>query len=189
MMSDESVNERAAEGITFPEPLMACADREKAAEQFIEDYYKVANLARSSLASFYVPSDATRKVPSILFNGNEISGGKGVQDLFEKQIPKSHFEIESIDCHILNPSYPAAQQTQQPRFSTNNTSLLVMVNGICKFGIGDREEDKDFSETFILVPNPEASQPRHLRGQQRKEHLIETQNFRIVTQEGERPTR
>lgn len=115
------------------------------------------NTARHAIHAYYVPqstlADGT-SLPIIFFNGTEVADGTSVQRIFQQRYPTSTFEIDVVDCHILNDQYPAQNGT-----STNGTvpmSLLVVVNGIFKQGSARDQPEQEFSETLILVPNPDA---------------------------------
>src|ERR1700761_308376 len=78
----------------------------EAAEQFVEAYYTALDASRSQLSSFYVPStvQADRALPYISFNGELISDASAFQERFEKQRPGTHFEPQSVNVHVMNPS-------------------------------------------------------------------------------------
>ena len=123
----------------------------------MDSYYSAMNTARHAIHAYYVPqstlADGT-SLPIIFFNGTEVADGTSVQRIFQQRYPTSTFEIDVVDCHILNDQYPAQNGT-----STNGTvsmSLLVVVNGIFKQGSARDQPEQEFSETLILVPNPDA---------------------------------
>jgi NTF2-related export protein 1/2 len=55
-------------------------------------------------------------------------------------------------------------------------TILVIVSGIVRFGEDRNDPERQFSETYVLVPNHD----RGGRGYRPKEFLIQSQNFRIV---------
>ena len=135
-----------------PSPL-ALANSLTAATEFVQSFYPALESSRESISTFYAPTIST-----ILFNGNAVADGSSVQDIFVNKMPLAHYEVQSFDCQIINPSYPTATgvPTDSPT-AVRNMSLLVTVSGYVKFG--DHRETRDlpnrgFSETFILVPNP-----------------------------------
>lgn len=121
-----------------------------------------------AISSYY--SDA---ISTILFNGNTVPDGKAVQDIFTNQMPPTHFEVQSYDCQIINPAYPApttgGRAGNKP--AVKNMSILVIVSGYVRFGPAKDLPQRGFSETFVLVPNAKSGG---------KEWLIESQNFRLV---------
>jgi NTF2-related export protein 1/2 len=128
------------------------------------------------ISTFYAPTLST-----ILFNGNEVADGSSVQDIFVNQMPPAHYEVQTFDCQIINPSYPTAIPAKSAA-AVRNMSLLVTVSGYVKFG-DDREirdlPSRGFSDTFVLVPNPTESRPG-AKGKGKKQWLIQSQNFRLV---------
>ena len=151
-----------------------------AAEQFVDSYYSALNTARHAIHAYYVPqsilADGT-SLPAIFLNGAEVADGSSVQRIFQQRYPTSSFEVDVVDCHVLNDQYPAQNGT-----STNSTapiSLFVVVNGIFKQGSARGQTEQEFSETLILVPNPDAP-ARGQGGRHRKDYLIQSQTFRVV---------
>ncbi|EEQ33330.1 hypothetical protein McanMca71_001326 [Microsporum canis] len=160
-----------------------------ATTNFVQSYYSALDNARQTLSTFYAPT-----VTNILFNGNIVADGASVQDIFVNQLPPTHYEVQSYDCQVLNQNYPTippatTDNTASP-FGANtnrntpdpakNMSILVLVSGYVKFGEGKETWDspnRGFSETFVLIPNPQASSGPKARG---KQWLIQSQNFRIV---------
>jgi NTF2-related export protein 1/2 len=151
-----------------------------AAEQFVESYYSAVNSARHAIHAYYVPQSTLAdgsSLPAIFLNGTEVADGSSVQRMFQQRYPTSFFEVDVVDCHILNDRYPAQSGT-----STNATmpiSLLVVVNGIFKQGSARDQLEQEFSETLVLVPNSDAP-PRGQGGRFRKDYLIQSQTFRVV---------
>ena len=149
-----------------------------AATDFVESFYSALESSRSSISSFYASTLST-----ILFNGNAVPDGSSVQDIFVNQMPPTHYEVQSFDCQIINPSYPAT--TGIPVGSAaavRNMSLLVTVSGYVEFG--DHREmqgspNRGFSETFVLVPDSVEPRPG-AKGRGKKQWLIQSQNFRLV---------
>lgn len=117
-----------------------------------------------------------KSLPHILFNGNAVANGAAVQEIFEKQMPVTKYDIRSVDCHVLNPDYVQPGATA-PAGSPKQFSMVVLVGGSVTFG-ETKEGEKGFSETFVLVPAPETGK-RPLRGA--KEYLIQSQTFRELT--------
>ncbi|EER25334.1 hypothetical protein DIZ76_011884 [Coccidioides immitis] len=155
-----------------------------AATDFVQSFYSALQSARPTISSFYSQPSA-----SILFNGNAVADGAAVQDIFMNQMPSTYYEVQSYDCQVLNPSYPTAAGLQpdiqgRPRggaAAARNMSILVLVSGYVRFGEGKESFDtpnRGFSETFVLVPNPQAD--GGFKGRGKKHWLIQSQNFRLV---------
>lgn len=157
----------------------------QAADQFVKDYYEATNAHRHNLASYYLSSTAiagSESPISIVFNGIEVPDGKAAQEIFEKSVPRSQIEVDTIDCQILNPNHsPAANASQHPKSAAKSCSILVIVGGIFKASDDRNEEEEDFNDSLIIVPNPEPPPPRPTRGPRYKDYLIQTQNFRLVS--------
>lgn len=146
----------------------------------MDSYYSALNSARHAIHAYYVPQSRLAdgsSLPAIFLNGTELADGSSVQRLFQQRYPTSFFEVDVVDCHILNDQYPAQSGTSTS--TTTPISLLVVVNGIFKQGSARDQVEQEFSETLILVPNPDAP-PRGHGGRHRKDYLIQSQTFRIV---------
>ncbi|OKL64694.1 hypothetical protein UA08_00151 [Talaromyces atroroseus] len=135
---------------------------------FVQLYHSALSSNKRSIASFYSATPT-----NILFNGNVIADGPAVEDIFTKQLPTAHHEIQSVDCQIINKTYPTTTPGTSVRANAKNISMLVAVSGSVKYG------DKDsplhgFSETFVLIPNTESKEKN------RKDWVIQSQNFRLV---------
>jgi NTF2-related export protein 1/2 len=83
-------------------------DLGEAAQQFVDAFYQTLSnqKARAGITSFYIkPTLASPQRPDITLNGNVISDPSEVQKIFENQIPKAQYEVQSFDCHVINPNY------------------------------------------------------------------------------------
>lgn len=116
-----------------------------------------------------------KPIPTIVFNGNTLQDGTAVQKMFENDMPATRFDAQSIDCHILNAQY-APEAAPVSRSPASTTTILVIVSGAVRFSEDRNDPERQFSETFVLVPNHDRSP----RGQRPKEFLIQSQNFRLV---------
>lgn len=114
-----------------------------------------------------------KSLPHLIFNGNPVVDGAAIQEIFEKQMPATKYDIQSVDCHVLNSNYVQPGATA-PEGSPKQFSMVVLVGGSVTFG-ETKEGEKAFTETFVLVPAPETGK-RPLRGA--KEYLIQSQTFR-----------
>ena len=119
-----------------------------------------------------------RILPTIIMNGNTVENGSAVQEIFEKQMPPAHYEVQSFDCQTINRCYLPPEAEQSDNKTGRNQTVLVIVSGVVTFGeVKDDPPQRTFSETFVLVPNTEQS----VRGSRRRDFLIQSQNFRQVT--------
>ncbi|PWY86113.1 NTF2-like protein [Aspergillus heteromorphus CBS 117.55] len=146
-----------------------------AATEFVQSFYPALENNRSSIASFY-----NQPTAMILFNGNAVTDGAAVQEIFVNQMSPTHYEVQSFDCQIINQGYPTPTSTgtKLPTETTlKDMSILVLVSGYVRFGESRDLPQRGFSETILLVPNPTTDLPK---GRRRKEWLIQTQNFRLV---------
>lgn len=153
-----------------------------AAENFVEAYYTALRSSRASLSSFYSAPSAMpdgKPLPAIVFNGNVIPDAPEFQNMFEKQMPPAHYEIQSYDCHVLNPNYAADGVEASSGGSGKNMSIMLMVSGYVKFGELRDAEMRGFSETFVLIPTPGTTTSKE-RGKRGNQWLIQCQNFRLV---------
>ncbi|KAI9742342.1 MAG: hypothetical protein M1818_003875 [Claussenomyces sp. TS43310] len=143
---------------------------------------------RRTLSSFYVaaPPDSTQLPPAdITLNGNRIPTPTDLETLFTTQMPRSHYEVQSYDCHVLNPNYnlgaPDADLGPDP--TGRKMSILLVVSGYVKYGDDLRQAAmRGFTENFILVPNFQSAVPPPQSQVQAKvkKWLIQSQNFRLV---------
>jgi NTF2-related export protein 1/2 len=94
-------------------------------------------------------------------------------------MPKSHYEAQSFDCHVLNPNYNigASDADLGPDPTGRKMSILLVVSGYVKYGEARDAKMRGFTENFVLIPNFAAG-----IGNQDvfKKWLIQSQNFRIV---------
>ena len=120
-----------------------------------------------------------KSLPIITFNGNQIPNAAAMQTMFEEQMPKSHYEVQCYDCHVINPNYIAEGSRGWPANTGKNMTILVAVSGYVKYGDLQEAKMQGFSESFVLIPNPVAAANKQ-RIRNIKEWLIQTQTFRVV---------
>jgi NTF2-related export protein 1/2 len=143
------------------------ADRPGASD-FVQLYHSALSSNKKSIASFYSATPT-----NILFNGNVIADGPAVEEIFTTQLPTTRHEILSLDCHVINKSYPTTTPGTSVRANAKNISMLVAVSGSVQYG-GKDSPLHGFSETFVLIPNTENKEKN------RKDWVIQSQNFRLV---------
>jgi NTF2-related export protein 1/2 len=156
-----------------------------AGEHFVDAYYAALNGNRSQIISFYIPTtpgpSPGRGLPHISYNGELIQDASTFQDKFEKQMPWTHFEPQSLNVHVMNPSLTPMEEGKSKKDAERNMSLVVQVSGYVR--LQERKEGpmRGFSDSFVLVPNKEEVGGR---GTGKQDHgrrwLIQSQNFRFV---------
>ncbi|KAL8730029.1 MAG: hypothetical protein Q9166_004353 [cf. Caloplaca sp. 2 TL-2023] len=165
-----------------PDHVTAIKVSTNASQYFVESYYAALNERRNKITSFYMTPASMpngKPLPSISFNGTQIPTPAAFQDMFEQQMPQSHYEIQCYDCHVVNPNYIDEGAQGWPAKTGKNMTILVAVSGYVKYGNPKEAEPRGFSETFLLVPNLAAVGSKQ-RLKNVKEWLIQTQTFRIV---------
>ena len=163
-------------------------DNCEAAQHFVDSFYPTLGnpKTRATIPSFYIkPTLVSPQRPDINLNGNVMTEPSEVQKIFEAQIPKAHYEVQSFDCHLVNPNYNVGldDAALAPSKDGKKMSIVVMVSGSVKYYKSSDEEEarveaRGFTETFVLVPNQEAQNPKAAKGLKR--WLIQSQNFRLV---------
>ncbi|KAK5113860.1 hypothetical protein LTR85_010393 [Meristemomyces frigidus] len=155
-----------------------------AAERFVDLYYTALNGSRSTISSFYLPTvtqENGRTLPHISYNGEHISDAASFQERWEKQMPYTHFEAQSVNVHVMNPCI-LPMEGKSKRDAERNMSLIVQVSGSVR--LVERKEGplRGFSDSFILVPNKEEVGGRGTGKQDHgKKWLIQSQTFRPNT--------
>lgn len=147
------------------------------AETFIDNYYTALNASRTQIKNFYVPTSTIapgRSLPHISYNGELVQDGAAFQETFEKQMPYTHFEPQSVNAHVLNPVLVPGE-SKSMKEAERNVSITVQVSGYVR--LVERKEGpmRGFSDSFVLVPSTETG--KQGTGQQ---WLIQSQNFRFV---------
>ena len=100
--------------------------------------------------------------------------------MFQQDVPAAHYEVQSFDCQVLNPSHTAENTQFDSRAAVigKKMTLLLGVNGYVRLGEPRDADMRGFSDTFVLVPNPAMATAG--RGKTSKEWVIQSQNFRLV---------
>ena len=119
-----------------------------------------------------------KSLPVIVWNGNIIPDPTSFQKMFQEEMPRTHYETQSYDCHVLNPNYVAEGAPAGDAASGKNMTFLVIVSGYLKYGDDRSLPSKGFSENFVLVPNSAAV---HTKGKNQNQWVIQSQNFRLVS--------
>jgi NTF2-related export protein 1/2 len=153
------------------------------AENFIDKYYTALDGSRKEISSFYLPTTTVasgRGLPHISYNGELIQDAALFQETFEKQMPYTHFETQSVNAHVLNPNLNPGDGKSK-KDAERNMSIAVQVSGYVR--LIERKEGpmRGFSDSFVLVPNTEEAGGRGIGKQDTgQKWLIQSQNFRFV---------
>ncbi|KAI1001600.1 hypothetical protein K3495_g6602 [Podosphaera aphanis] len=156
------------------------------AQNFIETFYSSLNnpKGRSAISSFYVkPNSASPAKPVITINGNIISSPAQFQKLFETQIQRAHYEVQSYDAHVMNSNHGINQQNSSlPQCKIGKrTSVVILISGSVKYWKeGEDGNVRGFTETIVLVPNREAYESNSTTKETMRKWLISSQTFRLV---------
>lgn len=99
--------------------------------------------------------------------------------MFTNSMPKYvNFDVHSVDAQVLNPKFDGeAGPKVKPE---NNISILVLVNGHLRLEQRGTGPLKEFSESFVLVPNIDKMTLEQGPCMEKKDWLIQVQNFRYV---------
>jgi NTF2-related export protein 1/2 len=155
-----------------------------AAEKFVESYYPALNSpkGRAHLTEFYIkPTESSPLQPDITLNGNTVADAAQLQSIFENQVSKAQYEVQSFDCQVVNTNYNVGVDESRlgPNKDGRKMSILVMVNGSVKYFKENTDgETRGFTESVVLIPNLEAQGPKAAKGAKR--WLIQSQTFRLV---------
>jgi NTF2-related export protein 1/2 len=155
-----------------------------AAHNFTQAFYAALNdsTQRTTLSTYYIqPTPLSPVTADISLNGNIIPTPNDLQTLFETELPGAHYEVQSYDCHVINPNYNVGVPDNElgPDSSGMKMSILVLVSGYVKYFKEGKErgaEMRGFTENFVLVPNY-ASRTTAKKSQK---WLIQSQNFRLI---------
>jgi NTF2-related export protein 1/2 len=97
--------------------------------------------------------------------------------MFQDDMPKMvFFDVHAVDAQVLNPKWDPDAKVKAEK----NISIMVIVNGHIR--LEDRKTGplKEFSETFVLVPNIEKMVSGKGAAAEKRNWLIQVQNFRYV---------
>ena len=153
------------------------------AEAFIDQYYTALNASRKQISSFYLPTTTEasgRSLPHISYNGELLQDAAAFQDTFEKQMPYTFFEPQSVNAHVLNPNLNPSEGKSK-KDAERNMSLTVQISGYVRLVERKDGPMRGFSDSFVLVPNTEEAGGRGTGKQDEgQKWLIQSQNFRFV---------
>lgn len=154
-----------------------------AADNFVNTYYQAVN-SKANLQSFYVNSSPRYSIPAdISINGQRVDAPADYLKLIEAQGSGVHYDVESLDAHVMNPSFrfgmpENVHDAAKAERNGSRMSIVVTAVGRVQFGKGKDAPQKMFNETFVLVPNWDAMARNPPRGA--KKWLVLSQNFRAL---------
>ncbi len=154
-----------------------------AAETFVNNYYQAVN-SKANLQNFYINSSPRYSIPAdISINGSVVAAPSDYSKLLEAQGSGVHYDVESLDAHVMNPSFKYGMpdnihDAAKAETRGSRMSLVVTAMGRVQFGKGREAPQKMFNETFVLVPNWDSMARNPPRGVKR--WLIMSQNFRAL---------
>ncbi|KAJ8611755.1 hypothetical protein MRB53_037762 [Persea americana] len=128
-----------------------------ASENFVDAYYNALNGTRKEISSFYVPATVLpsgRGLPHLSINGEVLNDAAKLQEVFENQMPWTHYEAQSVDVHVMNPSMVNIT-SKSKKDHERNVSLVVQVSGYVRYHERKDGPMRGFSDNFVLVPNTE----------------------------------
>ncbi|KAE8452423.1 hypothetical protein EG329_000325 [Mollisiaceae sp. DMI_Dod_QoI] len=152
-----------------------------AAQDFVDAYYPALNnpKSRASIAEFYIkPVPGSPLKADIVLNGTPSTDPTEVQNIFDKQVSKAHYEVHGFDCQTINANFNvgANETALAPDMDGKKMSVAVMISGTVKYG--EEGDIRGFVDNIVLVPNWEAHSPKAPKGL--KKWLVQSQNFRLV---------
>lgn len=156
-----------------------------AAQNHVHKYYRALQTDQSKISSFYAPADESEtKLPglafmSIIFNGNEFLDPQDFQNTVTETMSPIHHEIDAFDCQTIIPNIDPKGDVIPNASKGMAMTMLVMVSGGVRIGLLKDSEMRNFSESFVLVPNPLFSSMKK-KGRPTMEWLIQSQSFRYV---------
>lgn len=153
------------------------------AQAFVSRFYEAVG-RHQPLLPFYINSTTRYTTKAdISINGAVLEAPADYFNLLVAQGKDVFYHPESFDTHVVNPlfAYNAPDNIpDRPRRerSGDMMSMTVLVTGRMRFGKGKDAPEKNFTDSFILVPNWEAMQRNPPRGI--RSWLIMSQNFRAL---------
>ena len=156
-----------------------------AAQNFVQKYYRALQTEPIKIASFYAPSDESESnypglaFLSITFNGNEFLDPLDFQNSVMTTLSPIRFEIDDFDCQTITSNVDLSGKVIAETPKGIGMTFLVLVSGGVRVGPLKESEMKNFSESFVLVPNQSFSKLKD-KGGPTMEWLIQSQTFRYV---------
>ncbi|KAK4553002.1 hypothetical protein LTR86_009926 [Recurvomyces mirabilis] len=123
------------------------------AEHLVDTYFSALEGARGTISSFYVPTivqENGRGLPSITYNGEMMNDAAVFQKMWEDQMPRTHFQVQSLNTHVMNRAL-APIDSKTKKDAERKMSLIVQAGGR---GTGKQDLGKRWliqSQTFRFV--------------------------------------
>lgn len=179
----------ACSGMCFTDTqIMPSNIKSLVAEAFTDAYYHALQKERSNIPLFYFKNDTLddKKSTSIVWNGELYTDVTAFQTFFEG-LTHTYFDAEDLDCGVLNPKYLPASELKNgsgddSKDLERRMSITVVVVGSIRLEEQLKGPIREFSESFVLVPNPEKLTGNKINFDKGWNHewLIQNQNFRFT---------
>ncbi|RCI11753.1 hypothetical protein L249_7677 [Ophiocordyceps polyrhachis-furcata BCC 54312] len=169
--------------MTLPDADTEVKASSEAADTFVGNYYQALN-SLSAIAPFYVNSSTRYSVKADLsINGKVLAAPDEYKAMLDAQGPNVLYEVESIDAHVINPSFSHdapehIHDEARVEKSGGLASIVVTIMGKIQFGKARDSLQQPFNETLVLVPNWDVMTRNPPRAAKR--WLIMSQNFRAL---------
>ena len=137
------------------------------------------NTNRKLVEDFYLPaktSETGTKEPQITWNGHTIDDPVEFRKTVEEDFTFVFYNTQSVDCQVLSSNYQTDPQAKGHK-QGENIVILVMTSGYMRLQERGQGPMKEYSESFVLVPNPGG---KGAKSTHKKRFLIQSQNFRWV---------
>ncbi|KAF2198025.1 hypothetical protein GQ43DRAFT_465947 [Delitschia confertaspora ATCC 74209] len=168
----------------------------EAADTFVDAYYEALRHDRPSISSFYCAkgTKGSLPVPNIAWNGNTYTDAFEFQ-LYVEELTYLNFEVECVNCIVLDPKCVPVEQLKRGGDNPENAlergmSFTILATGKVRVQEQLKGPLRSFSESFVMVPNPDYEPKQVVIGDRQKSEeeatkwnrawLIETQNFRFT---------
>ncbi|KAE9981423.1 hypothetical protein EG327_006231 [Venturia inaequalis] len=158
----------------------------EAALEFVKEYYTALTDSRPTIENYYCTpkktkeaEDGSTSTPTIEWNGNAYATAADFKTMYTQSMPKYvNFEVHAVDAQVLNPQFDTeAGPKVKP---AKNISIIVSVNGQLRLEERLKGPLKEFHESFLLVPNIDKMVLEKGPCMEKKDWLIQVQNFRYV---------
>lgn len=185
-LAEDELTRASTQGLINHHTSTYRTDTFTAAEQFVDGYYNALSNNRPTISSYIMPMTSLptgRILPTITYNGLQLSDPHMFQTAYVDQMPFTHFEVQSFNVHVLNPSIEPIEAKGRGKVKEmeSNMSLVVQVSGYVR--LVERKEGpmRGFSDSLVLVPNKEAAGAKgKAKSGEGRSWLVQSQNFRFV---------
>ena len=101
------------------------------------------------------------------------------QKFMSDEVGYMFYDVQSLNCHVLNPNYAGLGSSTNERDLEKNISILVQTSGHVRTQERGEGPQRGFSDTITLVPNS-GKAGGATRDQEGRKFLIQSQTFRFV---------